>query len=643
MDDLRLQAVAARVAAWHNRHPLARRISAQQIRSVGYVALSVGAEAAETVLLPQAPTEALHAEPAGTRPAADHHAPSEAAEFPEEDFTAAFAALAEHHAADARAVSDASTQADGTSPPAADEPEPERDPEPESGSVEDEGFEIELDVADDAPVDADAGATVPDRAPDPMPVSAVADADADADAEAEAETGDVATLLEPPPLTTPAAQAEAVSALPQHIPTLRDRVLIRAQQPAVQGALLAAHDGYRPTPRPPVHAGTGDGAGAGAGAGAGPGADHGEGDRFMAPLSPREVARWVARHGRALLQPPSDGPIRHVRTAAVTGGPTSGTTYVLTAAIAGGGLSSRVLVGAGSPGAVLGTRLWSLPRVAAAAALAAALLAALAVTLAASLRRADHAAGASAAAHGDASVAAASAASVATSAAASAAASASAASASAPSHEGDAATPANAAAAADAASQAHVEAAPAAAPAAPELVITTVRPAPAYAQKGAVGLPPRGFALSEDDKAAAREALAAARAGLPNRPAAPGEAAASQQPPASLDPSALAERSAERSATASATPAALPPAAAPAVPTFAISTRSLRTRAEAEQLQVAITALLRTPGSATRRVELLPEGEDWRVVAWPFGGQAEADRFRGLLAGRGMKVEVVRF
>ncbi|MBP6763849.1 MAG: hypothetical protein KA141_02570, partial [Rubrivivax sp.] len=42
MDDLRpdaLATVAARVVAWHNRHPLARRITAEQVQSVGYVAL----------------------------------------------------------------------------------------------------------------------------------------------------------------------------------------------------------------------------------------------------------------------------------------------------------------------------------------------------------------------------------------------------------------------------------------------------------------------------------------------------------------------------------------------------------------------------------------------------------------------------
>ncbi|HLL13280.1 MAG TPA: hypothetical protein VK570_19610, partial [Rubrivivax sp.] len=40
MDSPRLNdAVAARVVAWHNRHPLARRIGAAQVHSVGYVVL----------------------------------------------------------------------------------------------------------------------------------------------------------------------------------------------------------------------------------------------------------------------------------------------------------------------------------------------------------------------------------------------------------------------------------------------------------------------------------------------------------------------------------------------------------------------------------------------------------------------------
>lgn len=39
MDELRLESVAASVAAWHNRHPLARRIGLAQVQSVGFVRL----------------------------------------------------------------------------------------------------------------------------------------------------------------------------------------------------------------------------------------------------------------------------------------------------------------------------------------------------------------------------------------------------------------------------------------------------------------------------------------------------------------------------------------------------------------------------------------------------------------------------
>jgi hypothetical protein len=142
----------------------------------------------------------------------------------------------------------------------------------------------------------------------------------------------------------------------------------------------------------------------------------------------------------------------------------------------------------------------------------------------------------------------------------------------------------------------------------------------------------RGLPLSEDDKAAARAAVAAARAG---RPPAPPRARAAR-------PVAEAPEPAAEPGQAKAPPVAAR-AEAPASPVFAISTRSLRTRAEAEQLQAAITALLAVPGSSGRHVDLLPEGDDWRVVAWPFSSQAEADRARALLTGRAMKVEVMRF
>ncbi|MFO1271761.1 MAG: hypothetical protein U1F50_08805 [Rubrivivax sp.] len=39
LDELRLEPMPAAVAAWHNRHPLARRITAAQVQSLGYVVL----------------------------------------------------------------------------------------------------------------------------------------------------------------------------------------------------------------------------------------------------------------------------------------------------------------------------------------------------------------------------------------------------------------------------------------------------------------------------------------------------------------------------------------------------------------------------------------------------------------------------
>ena len=45
MDEIRPEALAARVVAWHNRHPLARRITAAQVTSVGLVALPFVARA----------------------------------------------------------------------------------------------------------------------------------------------------------------------------------------------------------------------------------------------------------------------------------------------------------------------------------------------------------------------------------------------------------------------------------------------------------------------------------------------------------------------------------------------------------------------------------------------------------------------
>ena len=57
-------------------------------------------------------------------------------------------------------------------------------------------------------------------------------------------------------------------------------------------------------------------------------------------------------------------------------------------------------------------------------------------------------------------------------------------------------------------------------------------------------------------------------------------------------------------------------------------------------------ALLVTPataGTPPMQVEVLPAGEDWRVVGWPYADRALAEKARALLAARGMKVQVIDF
>ena len=40
---------------------------------------------------------------------------------------------------------------------------------------------------------------------------------------------------------------------------------------------------------------------------------------------------------------------------------------------------------------------------------------------------------------------------------------------------------------------------------------------------------------------------------------------------------------------------------------------------------------------------VLPVGQDWRVVGWPYAGRKQADQARELLASRGLRVDVVEF
>lgn len=347
-------------------------------------------------------------------------------------------------------------------------------------------------------------------------------------------------------------------------------------------------------------------------------------ENFIDPLRPRQVARFALKHGRVLARAPLDGPVREVRADGAHRGRVPVRLYLLTAVIETDTRKSRVLLGLGS--VVLGRRIHSSPRLAALAALGAGLVGTplwllrpvapatvLGVAAPAAGNAAEHAAGPAASAAAPASAAAAA-------------------------HGAETAgppLPAAAHAPPTAASAPAPEALPAPLP--PEAAAPPREPEPEHEQRHrAVNIVP---ALSEEDKARAREqrrALMEAAAPAPSAPAAPATTAAPA--PAAAPPPAP---------VAAAAPPAAPARPALAVPSsgpvFAISTRPLRTKTEAEQVRMAMQSLLQTLGHAEVHVDVLPQGDDWRVVALPFPRRADAEKGRALLASRGMRVAVVDF
>lgn len=456
MEALRLQAVAARVVAWHNRHPLARRISAAQVHSIGYVALPF-------------------AWPAGM-------------------------------AAQASAAA------------------PDAPPEASGGSLRERALARARQAQGGATAGTAAGMAPPSAAMAALPAAPVAELPA-------------GTRL------APAFSAE-----------------------------------------------------------------------FLAPLSPRRVARWAARHGRRLAGVPGDGPVRQAASRAAAQPPL--TLYVLTAAIDVGLQRSRVLLGAGEHAAVLGGRLWDRGRL---AVLVLATVAAPALVLGLALGRGERGtvvAGVSAAA-----VAAASAASAA-------------------SGGGGGDRPAPVAIAAAAASARGFPAVGEPARAHPPVAAAEPGHAPAGASAPAsVAATPAAAAPVSPGPPPGVEPRQG-RIDMPSlRPS------FGKHPPAPAGPPVEAAVTAVPAARAvAASPA--PPNGTPALGAFAVSTRLLRTRAEAEQVMAAMAALLqavRGPGVAPVTVEILAEGADWRVVGWPYAARPDADRARALLVARGMRVEVLAF
>ena len=323
-------------------------------------------------------------------------------------------------------------------------------------------------------------------------------------------------------------------------------------------------------------------------------------ERFIDTLTVRQVARFALKQGRVLARAPLDGPVREVRADGAHRGRVPAQVYLLTAVIETDTRKTRVLLGNGPQ--VLGRRIHSSSRIAALAALGACVVGTPLWLLQPTASAPDRAPE-SAAAPGAEAVT----------------------------------------------STASAEA--------PAPVVPMIEPAPsapvepeAPTRRRVVAIVPL---LSDEQKALAREqrqalvaaaALAAPAAPAASAPvlAAPAPTPAPPAPPATPAP---ARSAAQPPATSPAPSPAVPAvsATAPAGPVFAISTRTLRTRSEADQVRVAMQSLLLALGQEQVHVDVLPQGDDWRVVALPFPRRADAEKGRALLASRGMRVVVVDF
>lgn len=367
---------------------------------------------------------------------------------------------------------------------------------------------------------------------------------------------------------------------------------------------------------------------------------------FVPPLRPARVARWARRFGRARFAPPATDPVRVVHADPTRAGGTGDVFWLHTgtAAVVHGGQRVRLLLGAGARPAVIGPRLWSPVRLG--ALLGGLLLAAVGAGQQQALQDqlqervgdglpvlpASAAGGAASAAATDAEPAAVDDRAVDDRAADEPVApSLGAASA------GDdlVAPPLHAAGATTEATEAPGPAsepappASAAAPASPLRAAVAAPPRRAAPGSGRLVLPALRPLLDEATRAQARKVSGAARAErAATRPApasAPGPAPAPAPIVAHVDPPL---------------PLAVP---ADGRPLFALSSRVMRTRAESELVLSSVRTGVLQGGGLSVRVELMPSGDNWRVVAWPFSRRVDADKMRSIMAGRGLRVETVEF
>ena len=561
MQVLRLNEVLTRVVAWHNRHPLAQRIQAGQVHSIG------------EVLLPFASAVA----------GPDSAAP---APLPSVDV-----------------LPDAALVQSTTSLDAIDAARPHGIAEP-ADATPDLALDLALDL-DMAPEEPEVANMPTDRDP-AAPVEAEAVmaqtlqdpfALAEADMAAADLVADRSAERPPPDPVVPADmdQQHADLSLPMAAPARA-----ASEPPAARSASLPAPTTAPSAPPPPGRLRqlltrlTGHPAGLASL----PRLQAAFSRNFIWPLSPARVARWTRKHGQTTPVAPPDWPRRQVEpdalllAAARRRGLQHGLhLHLLTAAIGVGDRRIRVLIGA--HGAILGPRAYSRPRVAAATSL---LTLALLGTGWGVLRP-----GPGVQDNGLAAVAVAGAVNAASAPAALAAAPL-------PAQPPDA----RASDIDNAPAEASLPA-PSAEPRGDEA------PPPALAAAAASASAPMGRIkplLSEEDRQAARQQAAVLR-GTPINEAPPAAAAPRPAHTANM---------------------------ADAAPVYAVVTRARRQHQSAAQdLALLRSVAKRLSGPLPVHGELMQNQGEWRAAWWPFANLADAERARVLLAGRGLKAEVVAF
>lgn len=613
--------VVARVVAWHNRHPLAQRITSAQVHSVGVVSLPFAVQGAtllptaEPALAPAVDGAPVSVDPQSTT--VDLGGAARVQQVPD---------LSDEAEADATLQLPAAPQGDGApdSPAAPDDDGGARDEAPAAGpDAEAGGDPAPRTDADDEPAAASAALTAEEMVllmttgQQATGQEAGPPAGAHAPAPADEGAADTGAPAQPAALDEPALApddlpgASAIVNPPRRAQAASLPPRPRAWHPRHWWAALRRRPAWRPLFT----------------------------EDFIAPLRPRQVAAWVARHGVSEYPLEPDAPLRVIeldpqrRSDAVVAPELD--LQVITAAIGAGDQRKRLLLAPGPRGAILGPRHLSRARVAVAgggALASVALLVGLVGVLVRPPAGTDghlaHAAASAASAGSAASPASAVAVASAASAAPAASAAAGATAASAASAATHVAMVASAPPAASSATgAARVQAASAALP------TSLAKATEAGAHHDHVG--PAKTAAS----APATPASAVAAAAPASRPASERARRGRVELPPLVERLADAQRHELR---AEARSLRGQPAVDPGAQAWALVSQPLADKAQSQRVaaQLQAVALLQP---RPMRAELVQAQGRWRAVFWPFTSEKDAEKVRLALADKGLKTEVVAF